>query len=81
MSYYRIRIDELNNGKSRYVPQEGFLVTHRAWLSTKSEIRWGDMHSGFDTEEEALVLINTYREYRAEKESNRVKSSTYKNID
>ena len=81
MPYYRIRIDELNNGNCQYVPQEGFLVTHRAWLSTKSEIRWGDMHTGFDTEEEAMALINTYRQYRSEKEGNQVKSSRYKNID
>lgn len=81
MSYYRIRIDELKNGEARYVPQEGFLITHRGWLSKRSEIHWQDLHAGFDTEEDALDMVNHARAYRSKQEGKQVKSSKYKNID
>ena len=81
MSYYRIRIDELKNGEARYVPQEGFLITHRGWLSKRSEIHWQDLHAGFDTEEDALDMVNHARAYRSKEEGKQVKSSKYKNID
>ena len=84
MTYYRIRIDELNNGKTRYVPQEGFLVTYRSWLSTRSEIQWTDMHKdedGFEFESDALEMIDYVRGYREKTEGKKVKSSKYKNID
>jgi len=82
MPYYRIRIDELNNGKTRYVPQEGSLVTYRAWLSTRSEIQWMDMHKdGFEFESDALEMIDYVRGYRETTEGKKVKSSKYKNID
>jgi hypothetical protein len=81
MPYYRIRIDELNNGKTRYVPQEGSLITHRGWLSKRSKIHWQDIHKGFDTEEDALEVINYAREYRDKKEGKQIKKSTYKIID
>ena len=81
MPYYRIRIDELKNGEARYVPQEGFLITHRGWLSKRSEIHWQDPHAGFDTEEDALDMVNHARAYRSKEEGKQVKSSKYKNID
>jgi hypothetical protein len=81
MPYYRIRIDELKNGKARYVPQEGFLITHRGWWVKRSEIHWQDLHDGFDTEEDALEMIGYAREYRTKKEGQQVKSSKFKNID
>lgn len=81
MPYYRIRIDELKNGEARYVPQEGFLITHRGWLSKRSEIHWQDLHAGFDAEEKALDIVNHARVYRSKEEGEQVKSSKYKNID
>ena len=81
MPYYRIRIDELKNGGACYVPQEGFLITHRGWLSKRSEIHWQDLHAGFDTEEDALDMVNHARAYRSKQEGKQVKSSKYKNID
>jgi hypothetical protein len=58
MPYYRIRIDELKNGETRYVPQEGFLVEYNGWIK-RTDIRWDDMHKdGFDLEEDALEMIN-----------------------
>ena len=81
MPYYRIRIDELKNGKARYVPQEGFLITHRGWLSKRQDIHWQDLHDGFDTEEDALEMIGYARGYRTKEEGQQVKSSKFKNID
>jgi len=81
MPYYRIRIDELNNGETRYVPQEGFLVEYNGWIK-RTDIRWDDMHKdGFDLEEDALEMINHVRGYRTKKEGKQIKKSTYKIID
>jgi len=81
MPYYRIKINELNNGKTRYVPQEGFLVESGGWIK-RQDISWQDIHKdGFDNEAEALEVINYVRGYRDTKEGNQVKSSKYKNID
>ena len=81
MPYYRIRIDELNNGKTRYVPQEGFLIESGGWIK-RQDISWQDMHKeGFELESDALEMINYVRGYRDAKEGNQVKSSTYKIIE
>jgi hypothetical protein len=81
MPYYRIRIDELKNGETRYVPQEGFLVEYNGWIK-RQDIRWDDMHKeGFDLEEDALEMINHVRGYRTKKEGKQIKKSTYKIID
>jgi hypothetical protein len=80
MPYYRIRIDELKNGETRYVPQEGFLVESGGWIK-RQEINWQDIHDGFDTEEDALEMINHVRGYRTKEEGKQVKSSKFKNID
>ena len=81
MPYYRIKIDELKNGKTRYVPQEGFLVEYGGWVK-RQDIRWDDMYEdGFDTEEDALEMINHVRGYRNKKEGEQVKSSKYKMIE
>jgi hypothetical protein len=81
MPYYRIRIDELKNGKTRYVPQEGFLVESGGWIK-RQDINWQDMHGdGFDNEPDALEMIDYVRRYRDKKEGRTVKSSTYKIIE
>jgi hypothetical protein len=81
MPYYRIRIDELKNGETRYVPQEGFLVEYGGWVK-RTDIRWDDMHKdGFQFESDALEMINHVRGYREKKEGMQIKSSKYKNID
>jgi hypothetical protein len=83
MPYYRIRIDELKNGESRYVPQEGFLIEYGGWLK-RTDINWQDMHDnggGFELESDALEMIDHVRRYRGKKEGEHVTRSTYKNID
>ena len=39
MSYYRIQIDELQNGEKRYIPQKGELRISRSWIQ-RQEIKW-----------------------------------------
>ena len=39
MSYYRIQIDELQNGEKRYIPQKAELRISRSWIQ-RQEIRW-----------------------------------------
>jgi hypothetical protein len=81
MPYYRIRIDELQNGEIRYVPQEGFLVEYGGWIK-RTNIRWDDLNKhGYDTESSALNMINHIRGYRDKKEGENIKSSKFKNID
>jgi hypothetical protein len=81
MPYYRIRIDELKNGETRYVPQEGFLVEYVICWIKRQKINWQDMHGvGFDNEPDALEMIDYVRGYRDKKEGKQVKSSKYKNI-
>jgi hypothetical protein len=80
MPYYRIRINELKNGENRYVPQEGFLVESGGWIK-RQDIHWQDLHDGFDTEEDALEMVNYTRGYRTKEEGNQVKSSKFKIID
>jgi hypothetical protein len=85
MPYYRIRIDELKNGETRYVPQEGFLVEYVVCWIKRQDINWQDMSNmheggGFKLESDALEMINYVRGYREKKEGEQVKSVTYKNI-
>ena len=80
MPHYRIRIDELKNGETRYVPQEGFIVESGGWVK-RQDIHWQNMHDdGFDNEPDALEMIDYVRGYRDKKEGKQVKSSKYKNI-
>ena len=86
MKQYRIKIEQLINGKTRYIPQECFLVEKGGWIKgswgKRTNIRWDDMHpnGGFELESDALEMINYVRGYREKKEGEQVKSVTYKNI-
>ena len=81
MSYYRIQIDELQNGEKRYVPQKGELRVYGGWIK-KQEIRWyniGDARHFSETE--AMKIIENNKEYEELKKGLEIKSSTYKIID
>jgi hypothetical protein len=81
MPYYRIEINELNNGEKNYRVQCGYLYTSGGWIK-KQEIRWDYMfESSFDTEREALELIEGLKKWDATQEGKKVKSTTYKVID
>jgi hypothetical protein len=90
---YRIKIEEHNNEEKRYIPQVGTpnLRTGRVvWLGTKWEniithhnryIASNGMTESYNTEQEALNVIEGYKKSILEEEGKKVKSITYKIID
>jgi len=93
MSFYRIKIEEKNNGEKRYIPQVGTpkLRTGRVvWLGTNWEniitqynryILTNGMTESHNTEQEALNVIESFKKNILEEDGNKVKSTTYKTID
>ena len=95
MSYYRIKIQEKNNGQKTYTPQVGKLVKVGNWIKKRQEIVWNTIvHAhgntfrlsetitvGYATEESALKVIDDYKNKDGIEEANKVKSTTYKMID
>ena len=93
MSFYRIKIEEKNNGEKRYIPQVGTpkLKTGRTiWLYTNWEnilthhnryILTNSMTESYNTEQEALNVIESFKKNILEEDGNKVKSITYKMID
>jgi len=80
MSQYRLRIDELNNGTKQYYIQKMYLRIKKGWIQ-RQEVVWEDYYvSPYDTEEEAINQIEFLKKHEIEKESKRVKSTTYKNV-
>ncbi len=79
--YYRIKIDELNNGRKMYTPQVGQLKSRSMWVK-KDEIVWSDLSkSRYDTEHEALRDIRIRKEVIEELGSYQVKNTEYKIIE
>ena len=95
MSYYRIKIEEKNNGEKGYIPQVGILVKVGNWSKKREELVWYNiLHSHGNTfglsktttathrtEESALKVIEDYKNKDVIEEGNKVKSTTYKMID
>jgi hypothetical protein len=93
MSFYRIKIEEKNNGEKRYIPQVGTpkLRTGRTiWLYTNWEnilthhnryIALNSMTESYNTEQEALNVIEGFKKNILEEDGKKVKSTTYKTID
>jgi hypothetical protein len=80
MSYYRIQIDELQNGEKRYIPQKGDLHLYGGWIK-RQEIRWRNIGDGrYFSETEAMRIIESNKEYEELKKGLEIKSSTYKII-
>ncbi len=94
MSYYRIKIQEKNNGQKTYTPQVGKLKISGLWIK-RQEIVWHTIvHAhgntfglsetttlAYKTEEAALKVIEDYKNKDVIEEGNKVKSTTYKMID
>ena len=90
---YRIKIEERNNGEKHYIPQVGtpklrtgriiFLNTnweniithHNRYMSSNG------MTELYNTEQEALNVIEGYKKSILEEDGKKVKSTTYKTID
>ena len=93
MSYYRIKIQEKNNGEKTYTPQVGKLKISGLWIK-KQEIVWYTIvHAhvvtfglsetstvAYKTEEAALKVIEDYKNKDGIEEANKVKSITYKTV-
>ena len=94
MSYYRIKIEEKNNGEKGYIPQVCKLEILGRWLKRQELIWYNIIHShgntfglsktmsaAYKTEEGALKIIEDYKNKDVIEEGNKVKSTTYKMID
>jgi hypothetical protein len=94
MDYYRIQINELQNGDKRYIPQVAKLVIWNRLFGKSQEIIWYNLlqeggrfalstttTESFDKEEDALNILTNYRGIDSYEEGKKVKSTTYKMID
>ncbi len=95
MSHYRIKIEERYNGEKLYIPQLCKLEIHKSWLKQKQELVWYNILKAYETtfglsktitakygnEEDAIKVIEDYKNRHQLEEGNKVKSTTYKMID
>jgi hypothetical protein len=95
MSFYRIKIEEKNNGEKGYIPQACKLESFGGYWTKRQELVWYNiLHSHGNTfglsktvtathrtEESALKVIEDYKNKDVIEEDNKVKSTTYKMID
>jgi hypothetical protein len=96
MSYYRIKIEELNNGEKLYIPQVCKLQINRRLFGQTQTLVWYNIHydpngttfslsktisEKYQYEEDALKVIEEHKNRYQIEEDNKVKSTTYKMID
>lgn len=94
MSYYRIKIEEKNNGENGYIPQTCKLEIFGGLIKRQSIVWYNIIHNHDNTfelsktltvthrtEESALKVIEDYKNKDVIEEGNKVKSTTYKMID
>ena len=94
---YRIKIEEKNNGDKWYIPQVGtpklkigkFDFLSKEWhniIEDKPSLKpsfWVSSLAeyAYKTEQQALDVIEGYKQYLIDQKANKVKSTTYKMID
>lgn len=94
MSFYRIKIEEKNNGEKGYIPQTCKLEVFGGWVKRQSIVWYNIIHdhgntfglsktisASYKTEESALKVIEDYKNKDVIEEGNKVKSTTYKMIE
>jgi hypothetical protein len=95
MSYYRIKIEEKNNGEKGYIPQVCKLEVKKGMFRQTQELVWYNIihdHGNtfalsktitatHRTEDSALKVIEDYKNKDGIEEGNKVKSTTYKMVD
>lgn len=95
MSFYRIKIEEKNNGEKLYIPQICKLKIKKRMFRQTQELVWynilkahgstfglsPEISERYGTEEDALKVIEDYRNKEQIEEGDKVKSTTYKMID
>jgi len=90
--FYRIKIEELNNGKKLYIPQVSKLEIYGRWIK-KQRLVWYNIHNigesfgssdtittKYGNEEDALKVIEGHKNRYQIEEDNKVKSVTYKDV-
>jgi hypothetical protein len=94
MSYYRIKIEEKNNGEKVYTPQLCRLRIKKRMFRQTQELVWYNIlraHGStfglsttvwerYENEEGALRVIEDYKNKEQVEEGNNVKSVTYKDV-
>lgn len=90
---YRIEIEERNNGEKRYTPQVGIPSLKIGKFDFLS-MKWGNIiedntsfwisslaHVSYNTEQEALDVIEGYKKYLIEEKGKETKSTTHKIVE
>ena len=78
--YFRLKIDELNNGTKKYILQHGKLIIGDGWIKTQRLVFSDIYREGFDTEEEAMKTLENIKLYNSKQEGKKIKSTTYKSL-
>jgi hypothetical protein len=95
MNNYRIVIEERNNGQKLYTPQVCKLeIKKRGFFRQTQELVWYNIYkigaafgrsttigAKYGNEEDALKVIENYKNKHQVEKDNEVKSTTYKMID
>ena len=95
MSYYRIKIEERNDGQKLYIPQVCKLEIKKRLFKQTQELVWYNIHNAhqatfaisttigakYGNEEDALKVIEGHKNRYQIEEDNKVKSTTYKTLD
>jgi len=95
MDCYRIKIEEKNNGQKLYVPQVCKLEINKRLFRQTQKLVWYNIRQHckitfglsktigekYNNEEDALKVIEGYRNKLQIKEGDKVKSITYKIVD
>ena len=94
MSHYRIKIEERNNGEKLYIPQICRLRIKKRMFRQTQELVWynilrangstfglsNTVSERYDNEEDALKVIEDYKNKEQVEEDSKIKSVTYKMI-
>jgi hypothetical protein len=83
MSNYRIKIIERNNGICSFIPQfddKNIIRIHMTNTANGVLILCDKREHHCQTEKEALLIINEYKEQERERIGNEIKSTTFKDI-
>jgi hypothetical protein len=93
MSHYRIKIEERNNGQKLYTPQVCKLEIKKRLFKQTQELVWYNIHkigvafgtstticAKYGNEEDALKVIESYKNKHQVEKDSKIKSVTYKMI-
>jgi hypothetical protein len=85
MKKYRIKIVETNNGKVTFTPMfNDEYIIHQINHVFGNKMSSVETHTNFscecETEEEALHMINKFKEQQANEEGHKIKTTTFKDI-